>query len=733
MSVLPQGPWCRDEPVDLYRAVLSGYGPGVLRGIRDHLELDASIKSSAQLARTIEEHLRDPAHRTAALADLPRELRPALALLPYVPATGWSVEDLRGLLRYTGCRTPDRAIRALLGLGLLMLRGVPYRLDTPRAFDSALDDWEGELLQLIPHPSLAQDTARSPIDPPRSGVTHEAHGVRESDGRELLLRVAVLWQRIAESPLRLTQQSDLFKRDYERLQADPVLHSPLFDELVPIVDLSHLALILNRQLGLLHADADGELLRARLPALWQESMAAIQRRIWQILLGTRNWTEHGAGAAVLFEQRRLPARRWATLLLLAALEPESWVTLEELDKDLRSRDPDRDPEPNAHGRRPFQVVMGDDVASAPCPTELHESPTWIESFVLGWMYQVGVVQVAERAADGARVVRLSPLGRWVLGLADPPAPAPAFEKTLFVQPNHEVVVYRQGLTPELLGQLASFCRWKGLGGAVTLELTADSIYRGLELGRTVEEMIGILDRHSQRPIPPAVIDSMRTWSGRRERLRLYSRCTVLEFASHEDLEQAVARGVSGDRLNDRLLLIADEQSVPFELFRLTGSRDYRLPPSVCVEVEPDGITWQVDLSRSDLLVESELARFAEPLPVASNPAQLRYRLTTASLTHAARLGLRGPYLREWFRQRAGREIPASIELMLQAMSRSAVRLAQVLVIQTPTEAVADGLLQHPLTSPHIRSRIGPTTLEIAADHVEALHGALRELNVEIEP
>src|SRR5439155_16791777 len=126
----------------------------------------------------------------------------------------------------------------------------------------------------------------------------------------------------------------------------------------------------------------------------------------------------------------------------------------------------------------------------------------LETFLLGAMYQAGVIQVADDAAAGARVVRLSPLGRWILGVGPTPPPAAPFEKTLFVQPNHEVVVYRQGLSPELLGQLASFCRWKGLGAALTLELTAESVYRGLELGRTAEEMVGILDRHSQRSIPP---------------------------------------------------------------------------------------------------------------------------------------------------------------------------------------------------------------------------------------
>jgi hypothetical protein len=232
-------------------------------------------------------------------------------------------------------------------------------------------------------------------------------------------------------------------------------------------------------------------------------------------------------------------------------------------------------------------------------------------------------------------------------------------------------------------------------------------------------------------VPPAVADSIRTWSGRRERLRLYSQCTVLEFTTAAELDDALARGVSGDRLSDRLLLIAGDGKVPFDQFRLAGVRDYRHPPTVCIDADEDGITWGVDLARSDLLVERELARFAEPVAASNGTDRLRYRITPASLAAAARLGLRAPYLREWFEQRAGRSLPPSVELMLQASSRSAVELTRMIVLQTATPAVADGILQHPSTKSHIRHRIGPTALAVSPDRFELLKNTLREMGVEV--
>ncbi len=79
---------------------------------------------------------------------------------------------------------------------------------------------------------------------------------------------------------------------------------------------------------------------------------------------------------------------------------------------------------------------------------------------------------------------------------------------------------------------------------------------------------------------------------------------------------------------------------------MAGSRDYRRPPEVCVTVEPDGVSMALDPARSDLLVDAELARFADELP-ASRPAQgralepvrRRFVVTAASLRRGLDRGL----------------------------------------------------------------------------------------------
>ena len=124
------------------------------------------------------------------------------------------------------------------------------------------------------------------------------------------------------------------------------------------------------------------------------------------------------------------------------------------------------------------------------------------AILLGPAYQLGLVRAAEEVPSGRRVVQLTPLGRYALALGPPPPPRPTFDHFLFVQPNFEIIAYRQGLTPSLIGQFSRFARWSQVGAALELKLTPDSVYRGLEGGLTTEAMLERLARHSPAPARP---------------------------------------------------------------------------------------------------------------------------------------------------------------------------------------------------------------------------------------
>ena len=97
----------------------------------------------------------------------------------------------------------------------------------------------------------------------------------------------------------------------------------------------------------------------------------------------------------------------------------------------------------------------------------------------------------------------------------------------------------------------------------------------------------MLDRLAQAQrsgrYPRAWPRRLRTWAGRRERVTYHASATLIEFATPRGpgarpCRLARRRAGAPVRISDRLLLVEDESSIPFQRFRLAGSRDYRRPP-----------------------------------------------------------------------------------------------------------------------------------------------------------
>jgi hypothetical protein len=589
---------------------------------------------------------------------------------------------------------------------------------------------------------------------PRSGPVRQ---VREADGLEPILRLAVVWQRVAASPLRQTQQGTLYKRDRERLEDDPAVAGPIADALEPLPDMPALWLDLARRVGLLEAEPDSDRVTAAPPEFWAENAIHLPQMVAARWLDLWTWHEQGGmqhdGAEVVLAW---PFVRAPVLLWLATLGPDEWAALDDLAALLRARSPRWD-------RPAFQG----DVDLVPAPAagrgrgggkgragkggskDADDTPAGVAalgSMLLGAAYQLGLVRTAEEVASGRRVVQLSALGRYLLALGPPPPPRPAYEHFLYVQPNFEVIAYRQGLTPALIGRFSRFAVWTQVGAAMALRLTPESVYRGLEGGLTPEAVLEQLQRHSQRPLPAGVAEALRSWAGRRERLTYHASATLVEFASAADLEQALRSWPSGGdrpgpvRVSDRLVLVEDDRAIPFDRFRLTGSRSYRTPPEACVEVEADGVTLTLDPARSDLLVDAELARFTDERTPAPRGGSLsggyprrRFAVTAGSLARAAEGGFTSGPLASWFARRTGGEVPAAVRLLLLAASPRAPLLGadRPLVLRTTTAEVLDGLAQHPETSGLLGERLGPTAVVIPDAALDALRQALGRLGLRL--
>jgi len=739
------------EPRQAFRAALRGYKGARLAAIRlaQGAAPDGCRIRPVANADEITEHLDQPATVEALVARLPLGSRVALSLFGLTEMTSIPLAGLTCALKILGAE-PNLAIVPLLELGLLAIE-LGAEFGPVDEFRAVLERGNPMRVRLRIHPAVPHGirTARPEAELPKA--TGPVSQVRESDGMEPILRLGALWQRVGAEPLRHTNQGTLYKRDRDRLADDPVLASPIADALKPLPDAPALWLALARHVGLIAPDRANLRLVAAPPEFWTDNALHLPQMIATGWMGLPTWEEReGMVSEPNPHELALTYLRPAVLLWLAALGDSEWVALDDLAEHLSARWPAWDQvlfsdQPGAaivapgrgapRGRT--RVRIEDDRAT--------RGVSLLESVLLAAAYPLGLVRAAEEGRGRRRVVQLTPLGRYVLALGPAPLPRASFERFLFVQPNFELVAYRQGLTPQLVGQLSRFAWWSQLGSALELKLTRESIVHGLDGGLTPESMLETLTRHCQRPVPPGVIDAVKNWATRRERVTYYAAATLIEFGSRVERDAALESWPARDHaaplsLAERFLLVEDERTVPFDRLRLTSSRDYRRPAEVCVLVEADGVTVALDPAHTDLLVEAELSRFADPVPPAepvpsrpSVPVLRRFVISPASLRRGMSRGMSPPQLSEWFVRRTGGEIPPALQLLLtvKASRVPPLKAVRMVVLNVPSVVLLDGLLQHPTTSPLLGDRLGPTSVAIADEQVVPLQTALKELGINL--
>jgi Helicase conserved C-terminal domain len=694
---------------DLLRQALGRYDEPLLRQV------------SAKLVRTRNqwpaEELIDRAAATVVnaavidrrLQDLDPASRQLLTLIAQSRQPRWRLGNLVELVVALGQHEePFKPILTLFEDGLLYPEpaalGSASRL---KSFEQVLGLASNGGLSVFAHPAVAARALSGDLGLPElPAKSQAAAAVREADGLEWPLRLSALWQLVGAAPLRRTQGGAFFKRDLDRLRGDVVLNGAPADSLADLPDPALLAVALAEVEGIVR-DSDGELGAGPLPSSWidglpraLESLCAglFRMESWDPLDGFRMATE-GIG-------NPFPSAYLLILAMLGRQPADAFVSPDDLEVWLLENHPYWAQEDARPSRR----------------------RSWVGTFVLGLLFPLRLVQAAKDEA-GAWAVRLSPLGRWLLGQGELPAVTPAFPQTLLVQPNLEILAYRQGLTPALIARLAHFAAWKGLGAACLLRLEPDTVYRALEAGFTFETILQTLEQHGTRATPAPVIDSLRTWANKRDRITIYPAAALLEFGSAEDLNEALARGVPAVRLGDRLALVPHDDAIDFKHFRLTGTRDYALPPEKCVTVESDGVTLSIDLSRSDLLLETELPRFAAPLDRALANGRRQYRLTPASLGAAREGGMSVPQLEAWFAQRTGGHLSPAARLLLAGAQAPTPQIRRHLVLHVASSELADGLVQWPETRALIEERLGPTTLAVTEENIAALREQLTRLGM----
>lgn len=710
------------------RAALAQYTEGLQRSVGEALLKSRTKLTPARLRDEVAALPQNPVHIDRRVKGLSPAARALLALMDLGRATTWPLGSVVELAAAVAPAEGMPLVFSLLEAGFLY-PDLPADGVKIRSFEEWLGRAHGNVpLRVWVHPQFAARAAGKwdDIVPPPAAVAGVVGEPLEADGLELPLRLGVLWQQVHALPLRLTLAGEFFKRDQDRLAADPLLNAPFAVGTQVLPDLGHAVLCFALGLGLVQL-GEGEILAAEsLAPLAAVSFTELIERLLALTAGLAAWTPAEGWRGLAATSSPFGTAAVLALAALAQLPPDAWTTPADLADWLRQHHCYwRQPEETLADRATGQAVLGLGKAAT-------RVQTWAEGFLLGLAFQLRLTQIAAIGdpKDGRWAVRLSPLGR-TLATRAAAAAAPEYPKTLLVQPNLEILAYRQGLGPKLIAELSQFATWKTLGAACTLNLEPGSVYRGLETGGSHDQIMGVVQRHGVREVPPSVVQALRTWADKRDRLTVYAAGNLLEFASAADLEAALGRGQVGVRVAERFLLVAREEDLVYRHYRLVGTRDYALPPTVCVELAEDGVTLTIDAAKADLLVETEVQRFGQL--VSTSGAETRvYRLTPESVSRARSTGLSLKYLEDWFPQRTGQDLSPAARVLYSGGDVPAARLSRLVVLEVASPVMAEGLLQWPGTRDLIAARLGPVALAVPEAAIGELRVQLRILRVGLE-
>lgn len=702
----PADPTTDDAPwIGRASAALERYAEPLLRAVAGRLIRPRSQWPPEELRGRIAAALEDAVILDRTLRTLSPACRRLLKLIGLSRQPLWRVQPLVELLAALGHAEGVGPIQELLEAGLLF-PDLPARTPPVTDFPTWLGQAATQPLAAFTVPRVAGRVRGEDLG--LGLLPHEMSSdaaAQEADGLEWPLRLAVLWQQVRAAPLRLTQQRGFFKRDYDRLRSHPLLTAPAADQIAPVADPGLFAVELALAEGVL-IRTEEEVEAGRFPQHWSEGVGAAIAGLWAALLRVEGYDAVAGWIGPSGEGGRpFAAPALLTLALLAQLPENAWIGPDGIEEWLAGHYPD----------------WAKRAAAA-------EGPDWSAAFLLGLAFQLRLIQALKHGPDWR--VRLSPIGRAILGGGPLPAARPPVEQTLLVQPNLEIVLFRQGLTPELVARLSRFAIWKTLGPACTLTLTAESVYQGLESGETLADLTRLLERHGTRAISETVLESLRSWASKRERVLVYSSAILLEFRTEADLSQALKLGLVEMKLTDRIGLVSDEGQIDYGHFRLVGSRDYLAPEECCVEVAADGLGFAVNEYRSDLLLESEIRRFAEPDPTPGDERP-HFRMTRATLQATRARGLDGRQLNDWFVRRAGEPLSATARLLLAGEETPPLTLQPMHVLRLPSSDLADGLAKWPETARLVGERLGPALLAVPEEAIEPLRAKLAELGVKL--
>ncbi len=242
------------------------------------------------------------------------------------------------------------------------------------------------------------------------------------------------------------------------------------------------------------------------------------------------------------------AGRKALISFLSTCTPGQWYSMQSLLRTMKDQDP--------YVLRPRQAAMG----VSGFRSARNMLTNWYKSdgeIIIGMLnstlHELGIVTLGYQQPQLTKkdepvnpdAFMLTDLATTVLQTAGKPSYSsaiPANGRSLIVQPSFELLL----LQPDLptVYSLLPFAQVNQIGIVSRLTLTRNSVLRGLEAGRNIEQIIKILEEHSQKELPQNVLYTLRDWT------KLYKEVTISQVLLLDVPSEAIANEIcSSPKLN----------------------------------------------------------------------------------------------------------------------------------------------------------------------------------------
>ena len=683
---------------------------------------------------------------------------------PYVPG---------GVLGHESRRTDFKpVIGRLMATGLICGDGITYSHYSSRSkihYDNVsavyIADEVKKLLPDLPPPEVDFE------------IEHLTR-VQESSARAFQRDVYFYWSTAHSTPLSLTKNERLYKRDL-RLVND-ALQQPeeiRYQDEPDYPRLIFLRMLLT-DLGLLVQNDQNVCGVDRPPFLGQKPTERIHRTysqwrdgpFWNEVLSVPKITVSGAGSRLDPAPEQISQARKRVLAHMAdlhqvgittkpSLSPEErWVPIAQLVESLRIADygflfpRNYSPSPSHHYsyygytsfRSPY-ISYGNEMGWNVSPRFDDEEEGWeiveagfIRAILLEPLHWMGLLDIGY-AGERPVAYRLTQVGEWALGVGKE-ITIPEGEGKVIVQPNFEIFAL-DPISDLTLAKLDEFADRMSAERAIKYQLTRESVYRAQRSEWTSARIIETLNRMSDTPLPQNVSRTMEEWQIIHERIKIYRRGSLLQAADSALLDRLTQDAQIFKFLVSRpdptVALVTSRVGETEELARNLQAAGYPPARTRSADDKPRPSFTIDDTGQMHFATAlPSIYLFAQIAPFTGKDERGRYYLTQSAVQGAIGEGMSVEDILERLRALHLGPLPRWIEIKIRAWGHyygdaavQTITLVQIADEKTLQELLAEPELEgilHPFAPDEEKA-----LATIASDDIRLLYELLAERNISI--